>query len=677
MRWFVSLLLLFTMQQTFAQKPHQSKLSGKLLLDSLIKALPVLKEDTNKALLLGSISLEYSRIDPDEGLRYGRQDSVLAEQIGWKKGIAVADNSLGINYHSKGDYDLALEYFYKTLKIDDEIGNRQGVGSANCNIGMVYQWRSDYPKALEYYFKALKIDEEIGNKRNAAAVSSNIGLAYQYENDNAQALEYYFKALKSAEEAGEKLLTGNITGNIGMVYEAELDHSKALEYYFKALKIDEEVGSQLSIAVVSGDIGKAYRDERDYRPAIAWHFKALQMHKEMGAKNYEAATLVALANDYLRIVADPQPTSKIAKDSGLLTAPYLPDSLIPRGRSQLLYEAAEYYNRGIALAKQIGELKTLVNGYEGLSVTDSLLGDYKGAYLAHLQYTIFKDSVFNKDNSIKIAKLEMHKKISEDSLEAEHEKSVTELKYRQQRSYTWIGGGCILALLAFSFFIIREREKAERARNRAEKEREKSDELLLNILPAEVAEELKTSGSSAARQFDNVTVLFTDFVNFTKTAERMSPQALIDELHTCFKAFDEITSRYNIEKIKTIGDAYLAVAGLPVADVAHAEHVVKAAIEINSFMTNRYKEVGDRTFRIHMGIHSGNVVAGIVGVKKFAYDIWGDTVNIAARMEENCEAGKINLSETTYEMVKDKFTCHYRGEIEAKNKGVMKMYYIV
>jgi class 3 adenylate cyclase len=171
-------------------------------------------------------------------------------------------------------------------------------------------------------------------------------------------------------------------------------------------------------------------------------------------------------------------------------------------------------------------------------------------------------------------------------------------------------------------------------------------------------------------------VLFSDFVNFTEAGERRTPKALVDELHTCFKAFDEITTKYNIEKIKTIGDAYLAVCGLPLAEPKHAENVVRAAIEINTFMQDRLTKLGNSTFEIRIGIHSGSVVAGIVGVKKFAYDIWGDAVNTAARMEQNSEAGKINISQTTYELVNDQFNCEFRGEIEVKGKGAMKMYYV-
>lgn len=207
-------------------------------------------------------------------------------------------------------------------------------------------------------------------------------------------------------------------------------------------------------------------------------------------------------------------------------------------------------------------------------------------------------------------------------------------------------------------------------------EKEKSDNLLLNILPAEIAEELKEKGEAQAKLYDNVSVIFTDFVGFTTAAEHLSPQELVNDLHTCFKAFDEIMSKYNIEKIKTIGDAYLAVAGLPKPLANHAENVVLAAIDIRNYIENSILNKTN-VFSVRIGVHSGSVVAGIVGVKKFAYDIWGDTVNIAARMEENSESGKINISQATYDLVKDKFELEYRGEIAAKNKGKMKMYFVV
>lgn len=195
----------------------------------------------------------------------------------------------------------------------------------------------------------------------------------------------------------------------------------------------------------------------------------------------------------------------------------------------------------------------------------------------------------------------------------------------------------------------------------------------------EIAEELKLNGSSVARQFDDVTVLFTDFKNFTQISERLTPSELVEEINTCYKVFDTIMGKYNIEKIKTIGDSYMAAGGLPVVNRTNALNVVDAALEILYFMEEHSRKkalLGKEVFGIRLGIHTGPVVAGIVGVKKFAYDIWGDTVNIASRMESCGEEGKINISQNTYEIVKDQFNCVHRGKIAAKNKGMIDMYFV-
>ncbi len=218
-----------------------------------------------------------------------------------------------------------------------------------------------------------------------------------------------------------------------------------------------------------------------------------------------------------------------------------------------------------------------------------------------------------------------------------------------------------------------EREVAERTAS-LRTEKQKSDDLLLNILPAEIAEELKETGRSEARLYNEVSVLFTDFVDFTQMAESLSPAALVAEIDECFKAFDGIIDTHGLEKIKTVGDAYIAVSGMPVENPAHARDVIAAALEIGEFMQARTE--AHATFGIRLGVHSGPVVAGIVGVKKFAYDIWGDTVNTAARMEQHSEPGRINISAATYALVKDEFRCSYRGELEAKHKGKMGMYFV-
>ena len=282
------------------------------------------------------------------------------------------------------------------------------------------------------------------------------------------------------------------------------------------------------------------------------------------------------------------------------------------------------------------------------------------------------DSVYSSQNNFRIKQAEHQHDIDLKDRDIKLAQLAIAKKKNEQAFFI---AGIVLLLMVIAI-VVRNANTQKNNNKLLSKEKKRSDDLLLNILPSEVADELKEKGTAAAKYFDNVTVMFTDFVDFTKAGEKMTPQQLVDELHSCFKAFDGIMSKYGIEKIKTVGDAYLAVSGLPVADATHAASMVHAAAEIIQFMTERRKELGDKTFEIRIGIHSGNVVAGIVGVIKFAYDIWGDTVNTAARLEEHGAPGKINISHTTYELVKDEFTCTYRGEITAKNKGSLKMYFV-
>lgn len=210
-------------------------------------------------------------------------------------------------------------------------------------------------------------------------------------------------------------------------------------------------------------------------------------------------------------------------------------------------------------------------------------------------------------------------------------------------------------------------------------EKQKSEDLLLNILPESIAGELKEFGRTTPCRFENATVMFTDFEGFTRYSEKHSPEELVEMVDLYFRAFDQIVKKHGIEKIKTIGDSYMCVAGIPTTNKFHAASMIRAAFEFREFVSQeavRKQKVNQPYLRMRIGVHSGPLVAGVVGSRKFSYDVWGDTVNIAARMEQAGEANGINISESVYEMVKDEFDFIYRGEVEAKHKGRMKMYFV-
>ena len=233
--------------------------------------------------------------------------------------------------------------------------------------------------------------------------------------------------------------------------------------------------------------------------------------------------------------------------------------------------------------------------------------------------------------------------------------------------------------------MIEEEVLSRTAKIRAEKdvlkkEHELSEEILNNILPAETAEELKKYGQANTRRYESATVLFCDFKGFTKISEQLSPEELVMNLGNIFENFDRIIEKRQLEKIKTVGDCYICAGGLKIQDMNQAVEVVYAALEMIAFLEefNRQQSTNSQPlFEGRIGINTGPVVAGIVGLKKYAYDIWGDTVNIAARMEQASHIGKINISGSTFDLVKHEFVCDHRGKIAAKGKGAVDMYFIV
>lgn len=288
------------------------------------------------------------------------------------------------------------------------------------------------------------------------------------------------------------------------------------------------------------------------------------------------------------------------------------------------------------------------------------------------------DEIVEITNEIKrkdadISNLEERKKMSDilikkNELELEHKRS--------QQKFLILGLSLVVLISLLLLFITVNRRRVNKI---LEIEKKKSDALLLNILPREIAIELKNTSKTVARSYELATVMFADIKNFTKLSAQLSPSDLIEELDYLFGAFDKIILKYNIEKIKIIGDCYMCVGGIPQANDTNPLDIVHAAIEMQDFMTamreDRLKN-GGLIYDIRIGINTGPIVAGVIGSMKFAYDVWGHTVNIASRLEAACEARKINISSSTYECIQDKFECTYRGRMDVKGKSGLEMYYV-
>jgi len=323
-----------------------------------------------------------------------------------------------------------------------------------------------------------------------------------------------------------------------------------------------------------------------------------------------------------------------------------------------------------------GKMEFMLTASVQLSVLYALSGDFTHAY-----YYSEKNSWLNKNIAVITNKEKANIMWLEYQIKLDNEKRDIQLRQRKNVLYMMAGGIVFLIIVAciIFFLIYRNYRNQKRSNKLLDAAKKKSEDLLLNILPIEIAEELKINGIVKAKRFDEVTVMFTDFKDFTQVSEKLSAEELVEKIHFYFSEFDKIIEKHGVEKIKIIGDSYMCAGGLPVSNQTHAYDIVSAALELQELMIEqktRLSEKGQTFFELRIGIHTGPVIAGVVGKKKYAYDIWGDTVNTASRMENSGEINRVNISGTTYEKVKNKFVCTYRGRVKAKHKGEIDMYFV-
>lgn len=395
MKTLILILILLTSYQA------KSQLQGQAKIDSLLKELPKMKEDTNGVNLLKSLSFEYHRINPDKGLKYGKQGLKLAEKIDWALGTAKCYNCIGTNNELKSNYSKALEYYHKALKAFEEHDDLNGVAISLGNIGIVYLEQSNYPKALDYYLKVLKIFEELENKSGIAASLGNIGIIYRNQFNYPRALEFFLKAIKIYEELGNKNGQAINIGNIAIVYDLQSNYPKALQFYHKALKINEELGYKSGIARNLGNIGDLYLTQ--------------------------------------------------AKDSIIEKSELKVQLLL--NKEVNLNKAIDYNKKSIELCKEIGDLHSQFFFLRNLSQAYKLKGDYKNAYEAYKEYKELNDSVFSMEKSKEIANLENERKQLEAERIAEEKARIEAEKIAQRNRLQYLGIGAMVVGLGIILII--------------------------------------------------------------------------------------------------------------------------------------------------------------------------------------------------------------------------------
>lgn len=617
-------------------------------IDSLKSVLATQKDDSTKVNTLISIGTHYLSSDIDKAMNYGIQAQELAQNIDFVIGEAYALKLLGMGYNTSAKYPEADAKFKESLQLFESINFEDGIANILNNLGSNYFLMADDAKSIDYHLRSLRVSEKINNKLRIATNLTNIGTVYANKAaTNNKSIGYFLRALKTFQEIEYERGIGVVSMNIGESYFKEQVYDSALTFFEIGIKIFE--GDAYSAFGLSY-VGEIYAEQKDFERAFKVHNEAIEITEKLGAKQDLAVSLISLA-------------STLEKKGDHI-------------------ESIETYRRAQKISEEIGALQEVKKTYEALSQAYARLGDFKNAYTYEALLTSIKETLYNTDEDKKIQALQftfdIDKKENEINLLTK-DKELQQATIQRQRIMNWAAGITGFLLLLMALGILNRYKYIKRTNKIIQNERDRSKELLLNILPEETAYELETNGHAQTRFYENVTVLFTDFKGFSTIAGKLSPQDLVAELNDYFMAFDDIVEKYDLEKIKTIGDAYMCAGGIPVVNETHALNAVEAALAMQEYMKKKIDEraaKGEQGWELRIGIHTGPIVAGVVGKMKYAYDIWGDTVNVASRMESNGEAGKVNISSATFNQIKDNYACLHRGKISAKNIGEVDMYFI-
>jgi len=545
-------------------------------------------------------------------------------------------------FNQNTDLILGLKYAEELISLSEQMDNPLYLHRGYLQKGNKKRKLGDLDEALAAYFKCAEIAGRANYAKGEAVGYLSIADVYGSSNNFENAMYFYRVAIAALRKSGDSESLGAALLNVGDELRENKYYDSAFIYFKEAGRTFEKSDNENGKAVTIGNLGMVYAAKGDNVTAENNLNQAIQMLEKLEDYQPLCTYLISLSSIYFE-----------------------------KGDHET---AIAFAQRSLNLAQKYGFKDEISDANLKLSELYEKTGDLGLSLKYYKDYIAFRDSVNNIDAVQKMANLRYNYGISKKQVEVN-------LLNEQKRNQRIVVIGTIIALILILLLLagLYQRYKFMQETNKIiEAEKKRSDSLLLNILPEETAQELKQNGKVMAKKFPSVTVMFTDFQGFTQYATYLEPEVLVSTVDFYFSKFDEIIEKYGLEKIKTVGDSYMCAGGLPFPSDDHALKMVLAAMEIQQFIAETQNDPTNNKIRldIRIGINTGPVVAGIVGTKKFAYDIWGDTVNIASRMESNSLPGKINISENTYQLVKDVVEVEYRGELHVKNRGVMKMYFV-
>ncbi len=638
--------------------------------DSILRAEGRTTRCVDALLRMGFASYEAPAAENDA---YWRKAQQLSGELHYEVGLAHAPMEAVMDDFRAHRYDAVVVQLEKLITQLDELGVDQDFYSPLGFLRNTFNASGDQAARFTYFSEALKRYAK-GDRPKSLGISHHALAGYfstirQY----GSAVEHYMKARDLFRTCAPADVP-NETMVIGWAYERWGNPKRAIPYLEASLR-EYEANSDSSmhaemlshIAVDELELGDALASLRTFQRSRALWPRVDSLNQAIMASQYVQALMrmhrIGEANEvFIRLQRICSLSHvPLASHHGLCELDYCGFLVHSANGEQRMADSCLHH--ALLEAERLNELPLVLKYRKALMQRMLAQGDANGAAQQSSAYVRLNDSLQAIANADAVASYEGQVQERESALEIQRQQA----RVKQQRVMLLATAAVLLLLAALAWSVYKGKKR--------------SDELLLNILPAEVAKELKDTGASAARHIEQATILFTDFKGFTEASELLTPQELVEELDACFKAFDAIITAHGIEKIKTIGDAYMAAGGLPRERPSSVADVVGAAMEMQRFMVQRKEErsaLDKPAFDMRVGVHTGPVVAGIVGVKKFQYDIWGDTVNTASRMESSGEIGKVNISASTYHEVASQRNWRFtaRGKVSAKGKGALEMFFV-
>jgi len=603
-------------------------------------------------------------ISVEIGQAYSRGDAAalraLAHELqtlGTTEAAAIAWNALGTADTLTGSYESALAHYGHALEHYKALGDRAGTTTVIGNMGTVYLDTGDYPSALQYYSRALADHEAMGDLAGVGRVTGNLGNVFYITGDYPLALDHYHRALAIHEQLRDRTGIAIVTSNMSGVFLSMADYPMALEYHHKGLSLFEQMGSSAGVASITGNLGNVYRDLGDLQSALEHYRRALIAHEEL----HDLTSIVLVTGNMITALLDlgdvDEARSLLEQQAGMPMEDPAVLAEHEANRARLtehqgeLTQAHEHLQRALEITSRAGLRARSIVHHKQLRDLAQKRNDFAGYIEHNTEYLRIIDEIRGKETTQRIAMMDAERRM--------------------------------------------EAERRERDKERA---------LLYGALPESVATRMLRGEVVSGDHYESASVLFLDIVDFTSISDRISPGHVVLLLDRIFSVLDAVAEQHGVTKIKTIGDSYMAVVfdveGSGVQESNSQLRAANAALEMRRSISGTLPDLPESLrehlpdrIQVRIGIHCGPVTAGVIGTKRLQYDVWGDTVNVASRMESTGEPGRIQVSAAFAEQLlllrsvaekegtansnsqqQQKLT--ERGEVSVKGKGLMTTYWL-